>query len=124
MSEDDARTVVDAIRSIHQAGKVRVLASVSENRLHPLPDVPSFGELGLPYEGAVMERIVMAPAGTPDDRVRVLEAAFRMLYQDADFRDLMEKMEENLDYMGAAEYDALRPARSDAYRALVREILK
>jgi len=112
------------VRSIHQAGKVRILASVTADRLKILPEVPSFGELGLPHEGAIMERIVMAPAGTPDDRVRVLEDAFRKLYRDPSFNDLMDKMGESLDYMAAAEYDAIRPGRSQAYKALVAALLR
>jgi tripartite-type tricarboxylate transporter receptor subunit TctC len=121
---DFASTPYSNIRSLHQAGKVRVLASVTAERLASLPDVPSFGELGMPYAGAVMERIVMAPAATPDNRIRVLQKAFRKLYQDSSFQQLMTNMGENLEFMNGADYQAIRSERSGIYKALVDRILQ
>ncbi|MDO5086199.1 MAG: Bug family tripartite tricarboxylate transporter substrate binding protein [Comamonadaceae bacterium] len=59
----------------HKAGKLRVLATIGAKRQAALPDVPTFGELGLtgfddlPYYG------FFAPAGTPAATIERLSHA-------------------------------------------------
>lgn len=120
---DFASAPYGSIRTLHEAGKVRVLAVAAGKRLEALPDVPAFGELGYPYQGAVMERIVMAPAGTPDDRIEVLRQAFSKLYQNDKFLKLMSQMEENTNSMDGADYEDVRRAQTVTYRQLVGRIL-
>jgi tripartite-type tricarboxylate transporter receptor subunit TctC len=59
------------------AGSVRALASLSQKRIAPLPDVPSAIELG--YKNYVVEVWfgVMAPAKTPKDTAAQLATWFR-----------------------------------------------
>jgi tripartite-type tricarboxylate transporter receptor subunit TctC len=54
-----------AMLNIAREGRVRALASASEKRLPQLPDVPTFGELGIPNLDAAGWLAVSAPAGTP-----------------------------------------------------------
>ena len=57
-----------------RAGKLRALAVASDKRVPSLPDVPTVGEAGLPgYEVSVWWGLV-APAKTPPDVVRLLNA--------------------------------------------------
>jgi len=57
-----------------RAGKLRALAVASDRRFSPLPDVPTVAEAGLPgYEASVWWGLV-APAATPAEIVRKLNA--------------------------------------------------
>jgi tripartite-type tricarboxylate transporter receptor subunit TctC len=59
-----------------QSGKVRALATTSNERLASFPDVPTFKEAGFKDASNVLSRIgVVVPAKTPEDRVRVLREA-------------------------------------------------
>lgn len=55
-----------------QAGKVRALASTSQTRIAPLPDVPSVAELGYKNYNVEVWFGVLAPAKTPKDTVAQL----------------------------------------------------
>ena len=52
-----------------KAGRVRALAVASKSRLPQLPDVPTFAELGYPEVEISAWHGVLAPAGTPNDIV-------------------------------------------------------
>lgn len=121
---DFASAPYGSVRSLHEAGKVKVLAIVAGNRLKALPNVPSFAELGYPYQGAIMERIVMAPAGTPDDIIRLLRQAFSKLYQNDKFLKIMSQMEENTNSMDGSDYEVVRREQTETYRQLITRILE
>lgn len=119
---DVSSTPYSSIQSLHEAGKVRVLAVIGPDRLAALPDVPSFADLGLPYEGAIMERIVLAPADTPADRIAVLRDAFAKLYANKEFVRLIKQMGENLNFMDGAQYESVRRRQTREYRALTERL--
>jgi tripartite-type tricarboxylate transporter receptor subunit TctC len=54
-----------AMFSQAQAGKVRLLATTSPQRLESLPDLPTMSEAGVPGYEVVIWFGVVAPAGTP-----------------------------------------------------------
>jgi tripartite-type tricarboxylate transporter receptor subunit TctC len=110
------------IASLHEAGKVRILAVAGANRVKAFPDVPSFKELGYPTAGAVMDRIIMAPRGTPADRIVKLQTAFASLYKDKTFKNLMKRLGENLKYVNGPEYEKIRAKQSAEYGALVKKL--
>lgn len=64
-----------AIPSI-QAGRVRALAVTSDKRLPGLPDVPTMSELGFPQVTVSNWLGLIAPAGTPAEVVKKLNAAY------------------------------------------------
>ena len=101
-----------------EAGKIRALASAGDVRV--FPDVPNLKELG--YETGTMDRIVMAPAGVPEDRMKILRDAFAKLNGDKTYQRLMQSIGENTEYMDGPDYDKIRPVNQEAYRALVKKI--
>lgn len=59
----------------HSSGKMRVLMTTAPKRSAILPDVPTAAEAGLPQLAGLEWFGVFAPAGTPVDRVSMLNAA-------------------------------------------------
>lgn len=49
----------------HKAGKIKMLAVTSEQRIPQAPDVPTFTELGFPNVSGMGFNALYAPAGTP-----------------------------------------------------------
>ncbi len=84
--------------------------------------MPSFKELGYPSGGAIMDRIVMAPAGTPDDHLDKLRAAFVKLYEDKTFKRLIKQLGENMNYMNGSDYEKVRMRQTEEYAALVKKL--
>ena len=76
---------VDALPTAGQhikSGKLKVLAATSLERMPQMPDLPTVAELGYPGFQTAFWMAVLAPAGTPDDVVKTVEAAFVKALQD------------------------------------------
>ena len=70
-----------------------------------------------------MDRIIQAPAKTPQDRIDTLRAAFKKLYKAKTFIKLLKKIGENTKYMDGDEYDKnVRLKQSAAYKKLVKKL--
>jgi tripartite-type tricarboxylate transporter receptor subunit TctC len=63
-------------------GRVAAIGVSSPERLAVLPDVPTFAEQGLPQFVASSVYAVLAPKGTPDDVVAVLNTALNEVLDD------------------------------------------
>lgn len=75
-----------------KAGQIRQLVLLGPEHLEALPDTPTIYELGYkdwPYVPFV--RGVSVRPGVPEDRVKILEAAFQKSVDDPDFRGRMQK---------------------------------
>ncbi|MBP7353511.1 Bug family tripartite tricarboxylate transporter substrate binding protein [Comamonas sp. UBA7528] len=72
-----------------EAGKVRPLAVAGPNRLPGLPQVPTFGELGLPDMVSDSWNGLLAPAGTPKAIVDKLSAAVMKAVKSKEFKDVL-----------------------------------
>ncbi|KWR87405.1 tripartite tricarboxylate transporter substrate binding protein BugE [Cupriavidus sp. IDO] len=69
-----------------KAGKLRPLVVAWNKRLDSLPDVPTFGEMGLKEPNDPAWYGLVAPAGTPDEVIRKLNEAAVKALQDKDFQ--------------------------------------
>jgi tripartite-type tricarboxylate transporter receptor subunit TctC len=75
------------------AGKLRALA-VSTSKRSPLaPDVPSVAESGYPGFELTTDFILLAPGGTPDEIVALLEREVRQAISTTEFRDRFNKQD-------------------------------
>jgi tripartite-type tricarboxylate transporter receptor subunit TctC len=110
------------IGSLLQAGKLRVLATAGPERIYD--DVPTLTEAGVKGDIGFMHRVVLAPAGTPDDVVKKLEAAFTALQGDKSYKRLMSRLGENTDLLLGADYQKMREEQAVSYKVLVEEITK
>jgi len=59
-----------------QGGKAKCLLITSAERVPALPDVQGLRDLGIPNEETILWRALLAPKGTPPERVAKLESAF------------------------------------------------
>ena len=76
-----------------QAGKVRALAVLSEQRLPSLPDVPTTKEAGIDNFEMSSWYGLLAPAGTPRDIINRLNAEWIKIAAMPDTREKMQKVE-------------------------------
>ncbi len=59
-----------------QAGQAKCLLVTSAERVASLPSAASVADLGIPNEETILWRALLAPKGTPPERIAKLEAAF------------------------------------------------
>ena len=107
-----------------QGDKVRTLVTLADKRV--FKDVPTSGELGYPdvADIATMQRVVLAPAGIPAERLAKLREAFAKLAKDKTYVTLLKKIGENDEFMNGADYETLRIKQDKAYDTLVKELTK
>jgi tripartite-type tricarboxylate transporter receptor subunit TctC len=74
-----------------QSGKVRALGLASSKRSPALPDVPTFKEAGIDFEGDSWLAIV-GPAGIPPDIAARLNQLFTAALRDPDTRERLAKI--------------------------------
>ena len=103
-----------------EAGTIRVLATSGPERIYD--DVPTFSEAGVEGDVGFMHRVVLAPAGTPDDVITKLEAAFTAMQEDTSYQRLMGRLGENTELMLSDEYQTLREEQNVSYKELVDSI--
>ncbi len=73
-------------------GKLRQLLILGPKPLEALPDTPTVYQLGYKdYPYLPFTRGMAAPPGTPRDRVKILEAAFKKAVDEPGFKAIMEK---------------------------------
>jgi tripartite-type tricarboxylate transporter receptor subunit TctC len=68
------------------AGKLKLLAVGSRERLARLPEIPTLAESGVPGFEAVSWFGLFAPGGTPRDVVAQVNAQVRRVFEDPEFR--------------------------------------
>jgi tripartite-type tricarboxylate transporter receptor subunit TctC len=75
----------------HKAGRVRVLAVLSEERSPLLPEVPTGVEQGFPGLVVQTSYVLLAPLGTPKDVLDRLDQASRRIVSDPLFQAFGQK---------------------------------
>jgi tripartite-type tricarboxylate transporter receptor subunit TctC len=70
-----------------KGGKLRALAFTSAKRVPGAPDVPTLAESGYPGLEVLSWYGILAPAGTPQDIVRKLNADINRILQAPDVRE-------------------------------------
>ncbi len=70
-----------------KAGKLRALAVSTAQRSPLAPDIPTVAESGYPGFALMTDFVLMAPGGTPDDIVDLLQREVRQAIDTPEFRD-------------------------------------
>jgi tripartite-type tricarboxylate transporter receptor subunit TctC len=82
---------VPSMAQMIQAGRVKALGTTGKVRSAILPDVPTLSEAGIPGYEATIWIGVMAPAGTPQPIVTLLNTEINKILARADVKDAWEK---------------------------------
>jgi len=82
-------SVVEA-RALAEAGKIKVLAVMANERLPAFPDVPTLTESGGPDWTTAAWRTVAGPAGLPSEVQDKLAATMEEIYNSEEFKTFME----------------------------------
>jgi putative tricarboxylic transport membrane protein len=112
-------------RPHYKAGKLIMLGIAGNKPLKDDPDfkdVKTMTQLGYPGVDFTMDRIFMAPAGIPADRLEKLRKAFDELNKKPAFKAFLISIGEKVDYMNGADYDVYRAKRIDQFADLIKEI--
>ena len=104
-----------------EAGRIRLLATAGTERMDP--DVPTFVEIGLPPNTGFIHRIVMAPVGTPEERLTILREAFARMQDEPGYRQMMSQLGENTEYLDGDDYELVRRQQARDYEELIRSLL-
>ena len=98
-----------------QAGKAKCLLVTSAERVPALPTAASLSDIGIPNEETILWRALLAPKGTPPERIAKLESAFEKAANSAPAKKFLDDAgEQTAIRKGAAlrryidaEYDAM-----------------
>lgn len=103
-----------------QSDNVRVLASGGV-KSH-FEGVPSFGDLGYSGDIGQMARVIMAPRGIPEDRLKTLQDALAKVNEDKTYTRLIKRIGENQAFVNGPDYEMIRPKQSETYKELVKSL--
>jgi len=106
-----------------RSGKLRPLASWGESRHPAYPDVPTFRELGYDIVYYIWAGM-FAPAGTPDEVIKVLRDATRTAVASAEFKTAMKNLNSPIVYKDAPEFDAYWKADAKRLAGIVKMVGK
>jgi tripartite-type tricarboxylate transporter receptor subunit TctC len=121
--ETDATLMVAPALLPHvRAGRVRLLAVTSRQRLPSLPDVPTLAEAGYPGVESLAWNGLFTAAGTPEGVVQRINADVNAVLQDAGVRTALEH--QGLTPVGgsAAAFRELVMADTQRWGAIIRRI--
>ncbi len=79
-------------KGVVESGRIIALAVSGKGRASAMPDVPSFGELGVPgFDGLFVSLSALAPAGTPKPIIAALNREIVACQDKPDIKDRLEK---------------------------------
>lgn len=84
--------VMSSLTENHKAGKIRVLAVSSEQRVPQMPDVPTFAEAGYPAITGMGFNALYAPASTPPAAVAAWNKAVAKVLVQPDVKEKLFDM--------------------------------
>ncbi len=99
------------------SGRAKCLLVTSADRVASLPSAASLGDLGIPGEETILWRALIAPKGTPPERIAKLEAAFEKAATSATSRKFLEDAGEQVVIKKGA---ALRRYIDTEYEAMAK----
>jgi tripartite-type tricarboxylate transporter receptor subunit TctC len=89
-----------------KAGKLRLLAMVTESRSSAFPDVPTLKEQGLNFDFRAFGDVLgyLGPKGIPENALKKLEGAFKQAVDSRDFTEIMEKLTNDKRWMDSQSF--------------------
>ncbi len=113
---------IPPIASQLRDGAAKCLITTAASKLASLPMAASAGDLGLADQATELWRGLIAPKGTPADRVNVLAGAFRKAAADPKFQNYLKNAGETAVVGTPDEFRALIVAESKAFAGVVKSL--
>jgi len=108
-------TGIDEVKQLSEAGQVRILAVNSLTRHPAFPDTPTLEEAGYKLDAPVLDwRGLALPKGVPADRVKILEAGFKKMFEDPEFVEYTESVGLVLVYEDAKGFEGFLSGMEEA----------
>lgn len=107
-----------------KGGKLRALANMSNARSAQLPDVPTIAEAGYPSAAVLSWYGLHAPAGTPPEVIRVLEAAMQQACATADVKQRLASAGGEEAFLGTKDFSAFVAKDAQQWAQAVKVISK
>jgi tripartite-type tricarboxylate transporter receptor subunit TctC len=104
-----------------KAGKLRVLAALSAERVSTLPDTPTIAESGYPGFEASVWHAFIAPRGTPPEVVDKLSAEIRNALAAPEVKERLAALGAEVSPSGPEQLGAMIRSERDRYGKLIRE---
>ncbi|MBM3220914.1 MAG: tripartite tricarboxylate transporter substrate binding protein [Candidatus Rokubacteria bacterium] len=106
-----------------KSGKLRALATFSATRHPRFPDVPTMKELGYDIEYYYWTGL-FAPKGTPPAALKVIGDAVREVVQTSDFKNVIDKAETEIAYLGTEDFKKFWDKESAVLAGVIQKIGK
>ena len=101
-----AATGIDEVKQLSEAGQVNILAANALERHPAFPDTPTLEEAGYKLDSPVLDwRGLALPKDVPAERVKVLEAGFKKMFEDPEFVAFTKEVGLMLVYKDAAGFE-------------------
>lgn len=98
-----------------KSGKAKILAVFSPERLPEWPDVPTAAECGFGDIQLTIYRGFVAPKGTPQNIIAMLDQAFQDALADPDVTEFMETQHFSKNYLNAEDFYKLMEREDKVY---------
>jgi tripartite-type tricarboxylate transporter receptor subunit TctC len=108
------------MNTFREAGKVRPLVFLGPKRLDSFPDTPATGEMGM-TQSFPKNFFWLVKKGTPQDRIDVLEAAFKKANDSEAFRTFLKQNALDYAWAGQAELKKIIDEEYLNYGKLVKD---
>ena len=105
---------VSTIASHASAGEVKCLLLTGKDKSPAVPQAMSLAELGVPELATYVWHGIIAPKGTPPERIAFLEAAFVPAIKSDKFRQAVEARGATAEGTGSAEFRKLIDSENKA----------
>lgn len=107
-----------------ESGQATALASMSPKRAPALPDVPSISELGYPQFDLLSWMGVFAPAGTPNNRVKLLSDEIIKIVESDKMKNALMKLGLEPAPLAQSEFESFLKKDVSSWSSVARSIVE
>ncbi|MEW9122539.1 MAG: tripartite tricarboxylate transporter substrate binding protein [Thermotaleaceae bacterium] len=119
----DAVTVSPAeVKAQLEAGNVKVLGVMADERSDLVPDVPTFKEEGVDLQSVGTWRGITLPKDTPDEIVEKLEKAVLEAAESEGFKEFMDSNGLGIEIKTAKEFEAFMEENEKLFGDIIKDL--
>jgi tripartite-type tricarboxylate transporter receptor subunit TctC len=113
--------ILAPLKTMREAGKVRVLAVASTQRVPEYSEIPTMAEQGIDLAISSWHG-VFAPRGTPAPAIARISSALRRVADNPDFRERMRNLQLGVKYLDTAQFREFFAESDRINLALIRKL--